>query len=234
MDKVNPDEVIHLAWSLNGPGFLQSAENIQWLEASLSLLRYFKGEAFFFAGSSAEYGTGTNCKEDDPCYPISLYGECKKAFERTAAWYCAEKGIRFVCTRFFSVYGPYDLRQGRALPSAIRAFLNNEPFICKEPNNTWDYIFTEDVGRAMSKLLKSDFTGAVNFSSGKAITMREAFLTIAETMGKKQLLSFKNERLPGRELVGDNTLLRQRVGFDDFTDFREGIRKTVQWWEGRK
>lgn len=230
LERVRPDILIHLAWSLDGPSFLSSEKNIRWLEASLSLLRAFHGESFLFAGSSAEYGHGMNCRETDVCLPASLYGECKLAFERVAASYCADSGIRFVGMRFFSVYGPGDVRKGRALPTAIQSFLNNEPFICKGPNNTWDYIFTEDIGKAVAKVIESEYSGPLNISTGQAISMEQAFTAMARIMGKENLLSFENEDLAGQQLVGDSSLLRKKTGFCDFTSFEEGMRKTVEWW----
>lgn len=234
LERVCPDILIHLAWSLDGPGFLSSEKNIQWLEASLSLMRAFRGKSFLFAGSSAEYGHGMNCKETDMCHPTSLYGECKLAFERVAASYCGNMGIRFVGMRFFSVYGPGDCRKGRALPTAIQSFLNKEPFTCKGPNNTWDYIFTEDIGKAVSKIINSKYSGPLNISTGQAISMKQVFTEMSCIMETEDLLSFKNEDLAGQQLVGDNSLLWEQTGFCDFTPFEEGMKKTVEWWRDQQ
>ncbi len=233
LDRVKPDILIHLAWDLSGPGFLKSDSNIRWLETSLSLLQLFEGGTFLFAGSSAEYGEGQSCREADVCNPTSLYGSCKMAFERVAIPFCRDMGKRFVCTRFFSAYGPRDCRQGRAIPTAIQSFLADEPFACKAPNNLWDYVFIEDIGRAVDKILESDFDGVVNISSGQGVTMRKAFQTIARVVGKEQLLYFENEDTPGCALVGNNSTLLNVIGFDGFTRFEEGIKKTVSWWKGQ-
>ena len=230
LERVKPDAILHLAWSLEGAGFLGSEKNIQWLEASLALLRSCACEAFFFAGSSAEYGRGRACRETDACRPESLYGECKLAFERTAARFCEERGTRFVGMRFFSVYGPEDKRPGRALPTAIQSFLRGEPFVCKGPNNVWDYIYAEDVGRAVARIVQSRYTGAVNVSSGQAVTMREVFTALASILGAEALLRFDNEDQPGQWLSGDNRILKDELGFDGFTPLEEGLRKTVEAW----
>ncbi len=232
LERVKPDVLYHLAWALDGEGFLSSDNNIRWLEASCSLLRTFAeigGKEFFFAGSSAEYGAGEYCKEDDICAPQSLYGECKLAFDRIADSFCRLNGIRFVCTRFFSVYGPGDRRLGRALPTAVQTLLKGEPFTCKGPNNAWDYVFTEDIGRAVSVIISSDITGPVNVSSGKAVTMKQVFTEISRELNGQKLLSFENENQSGHYLVGDNSVLRG-IGFFDYTPLEDGIRKTIQWW----
>ena len=52
-------------------------------------------------------------------------------------------------------------------------------------------------------------------------------------MGKESLLSFENEDLAGQQLVGDSSLLRDQTGFCDFTPFEEGMKKTVEWWNGQ-
>lgn len=231
LNRVNPDIIIHLSWSLDGPSFLESEKNIQWLEASFSLLRAFQGECFAFAGSSAEYGEGAGCKETDTCHPTSLYGECKLAFERVAAPYCKSKGIRFVGMRFFSVYGAGDHRLGRALPTAIKAFQKSEPFICTGPNNTWDYIYNEDIGRAVTSIIYSNYIGTVNVSSGTPTSMKEVFTTLSRLMGAEELLSFENENKAGSMLFGENRILREIIGFTDFTPLEVGLKKTIANWK---
>ena len=232
LDRVRPDEIIHLAWNLDGPGFLNSEQNLCWLEASLSLLRAFQGERFLFAGSSAEYGSGDRCREEGPFAPDSLYGECKLAFDRTASSYCRSHGKAFVCARFFSVYGPGDVRPGRALPTAIRSFLAGEEFVCKGPNNVWDYVYTDDAARAVRRILESDFAGPVNIASSAPVSMRTVFTTLASVMGAEALLRFTNEDRPGQLLTGDNRTLCRVLGFSGFTPLEDGLKRAVASWTG--
>lgn len=238
MERVRPDCLLHLAWSLDDDGFLISESNLRWLEASLHLCRVFRrcgGTRLIFAGSSSEYGTGftgsaETCREQE----FSLYGDCKLAFEKVAGNYCARNQVEFATARYFSIYGPGDDRPGRALPLAIRTMLAGEVFRCSGPRNVWDYIYIDDAAEATVRLIESDFCGSVNIASGRPQTMREVFTAAAELAGTPELVEFDETRT-GSVIYSANTELMETVlGYRCSTSFREGLEKTIQWWRDKE
>jgi nucleoside-diphosphate-sugar epimerase len=87
IDSIKPEIILHLAWDLSHEYFLESVNNIAWLEASLHLLRLFResgGKYFLFAGSSAEYSKEHNTTTGVVSSSGSLYGRCKLAFTNIA------------------------------------------------------------------------------------------------------------------------------------------------------
>ena len=65
--KVQPELCCHFAWALNASGFKTSPLNLQWLEASIRILRLFVkngGKKFLFAGSSSEYTVKSGVSEE--------------------------------------------------------------------------------------------------------------------------------------------------------------------------
>lgn len=233
IQETQPSIMCHLAWGLVDSKFLISPDNICWLETGLQLLSLFKehgGRRFVFAGSSAEYGYENSiCKEDEQGNPSDLYGVCKAAFTAVAAKFCADNGMEFVSARIFSVYGAGETHLLHAVPVAIDALMRGNVFVCKSPNNIWDYIYIDDAAAATVMLLESDFCGIINIASGVGSTMREVFTTIAEQLGKESLLSFENEDLPGLMLVADTAVLNEIIGFSCNYDLHEGLKQTIGW-----
>lgn len=232
--ELRPDRILHLAWNLEGRGFLNGDANVQWLEISLHLLRVFQacgGKRFTFAGSSAEYGySQTLCSENGDARPVDLYGTCKLAFTNLAAAFCKENGISFTSLRYFSVYGPGEGHLLHAIPVAIDTMLRGERFICRAPNNVWDYVYIEDAAEATIQVMRSDFCGVVNIG-GSPVSMGELFTIIAGLAGGDKLLVLENESNPGQRLVADTRILKEKIGFSSRTDLRQGLKKTVEWWK---
>ena len=237
IERVQPDMLLHLAWGKQDGASRNSDSNIRWLEASFSLLRAFidhGGKRFVFAGTSSEYEDVSGLHQEKPGnIPMSMYGETKKAFSDVAKNYCRRVGVEFVDVRFFTLYGENDQHEQGAIPMCIRTLMKNEPFICKAPNTIRDYVYVEDAAKAVLRILSSNYTGSVNVSSCQPRTMREVFSFIADELGKKELLSFENTDKCDLILAGDNRILLDEIGFDAFTDFEDGMRKTVQWWKQR-
>ncbi len=234
LNKEKPDILVHLAWGLSDKNFLNDPVNIEWLEASKALLHLFKengGKSFLFSGSSSEYGYECGiCREMGKAEPSDLYGKSKLDFEKYANEFCNRVGIKAKFARVFPVYGPGEKHILHAIPSAIFALMNEGKFVCKGPNNAWDYIYIEDAAKAMVKLLQSEYCGTVNICSGRAVTMKNVFCEISNILNKQDAVIYENESVAGKTLVGDKTILCETLEYVEFTPFEEGIKKTVEWF----
>ena len=100
IEEIQPDIMCHLAWALEDHKFLNSEKNIDWMAASIYMLRHFiknKGSQVLFAGSSSEYGIGSlGYCETVRGREYSLYGITKYTFEQFAKTYCESSGVTFV------------------------------------------------------------------------------------------------------------------------------------------
>jgi nucleoside-diphosphate-sugar epimerase len=215
---------------------MSSKENLLWLKASLELLYSFfesNGKRFYFAGSSAEYGTQNElCRENLSLMPENLYGRCKAAFSQTAETAFSKETAKFTELRFFPVYGEGDIREKAAVPQAIRSFLSKQEFLCKSPENEWDFIYKDDAAAAALAVFESEFNGIVNIAGGKPIKMRDVFSEIAKAMNSESLLKFSEDKKSSR-LAANTNILNNEINFKCETTFTEGIRKTVKWWQKR-
>ena len=109
-----PDLVIHLAAragvrpSLMQP-LLYEHVNVRGTMVLLEACRRMGVKHFVFASSSSVYGAANRVpfNEDDAVNcPISPYAATKLAGEKICYTYSHLYGIRMVCLRFFTVYGP--------------------------------------------------------------------------------------------------------------------------------
>lgn len=234
IERTKPEILLHLAWGRQDGQARNSDANIEWLEASCKLLRAFinnGGKRFVFAGTSSEYENVSGLHQEAPGeIRMSMYGETKRAFAEVAKNYCSRVGVEFVDVRLFTLYGENDRHELGAIPMCIRTLKSGQPFVCKAPNTIRDYVYVGDAARAILKIVESNYTGSVNISSGQPQTMRNVFKFIASELGKEELLSFENSDRCDLILVGDNRVLIDEIGFSDFTDFEEGMKKTVKWW----
>ena len=109
-----PDVVIHLAAragvrpSLAAP-LLYERVNVQGTITLLEACRHSGTPHFVFGSSSSVYGDTNSVpfREDDPVNrPISPYAATKAASEKICYTYSHLYGLRVICLRFFTVYGP--------------------------------------------------------------------------------------------------------------------------------
>ncbi len=230
---IKPEIICHLAWGQDNADFRNSVCNLEWLEASISILRNFVksgGQVFYFAGTSSEYDYNDGkAHENVKLSQMSMYGECKKSFSSIMSNYCERNGVRYIDARYFTIYGEGDPHKFGAIPETIKKLINNENVICKAPNTIRDYIYVKDAVYATSSIINSSFCGSINIGSGIPHTMKEVFTLIAKELGKEHLLGFENQDICDLILVADVSKLNNYK--HKFIDFELGIKNTIDWWK---
>lgn len=235
IERLRPEKMIHLAWNLESRNFLNTEDNLIWLEIGLRLLWSFianGGQRFLFSGSSAEYGYALPvCRETQTGAPSDLYGTCKMAFTSVAQKLCENHGVSYVTARYFSVYGPGETHLLHIIPIAIDALLSGKDFTCKAPNNVWDYVYIDDAAKTTVQLLDSDVRGVVNIGSGHPAKMREVFDTLGDVLGCPERIFYENEDRPGLTLAADTARLKELFPDETVTDLQTGLTNTIAWWK---
>jgi nucleoside-diphosphate-sugar epimerase len=236
--EVQPEILLHLAWYVEPGRYWSAPENIQWVEASLSLLRAFAGAGgrrAVVAGTSAEYdwrAVGQLCHEErTPREPATLYGATKHALHTAAAPYAEQAGFELAWGRIFFVYGPGE-PEGRLVPSVGRALLAGRAVPTTRGDQVRDFMHVEDAAAALAALADGATTGAVNIASGRPVRLRDVVETLAHETGRPDLL--RPGALPDREgdpprLVADVARLRDEVGYAPQIPLRQGLTRTLDW-----
>jgi UDP-glucose 4-epimerase len=206
----------------------------------LEAMRRARVRHIVFSSSASVYGEPQRIPvpEDDPKRPLHIYGASKLAFEDLLQGYHHAFGINSVSLRYFNAYGPGDLQEPvtRAVPRWIRAALTDEPIVLYWQGRQYrDYVFVDDVARAHLRVLGREGLHAYNIGTGGGILMRDVLGALEEVLERPLPLVGGEERAgdPMR-LVADISRIRREVGWQPETELREGLLRTVRFYEGHR
>lgn len=233
--QVRPQTVLHLAWCATPGKFWSSTENMDWVRATLDLMRALAesgGRRFVGAGSCAEYDWSAGlCDEASTALrPTTLYGASKLAVASILRAFAQKSGMSQAWGRIFFVYGPHE-HPARLIASVIRALHRGEPARCSHGRLERDFLHVADVAGGFVRLVDVDVEGAVNICSGKAVPIREVVGLIGSKMNRPDLLQF-DARSPGDDcprVAGNNQRLLS-TGWQPQFDLEKGIEATIRWW----
>lgn len=239
--EVRPERLVHLAWYVSHGAFWSAVENVEWVEASLRLLRAFAGAGgrrALIVGSCAEYEWGGRDdldEQDSELRPASLYGVCKDGLRRVAAAYALEAGFELAWGRLFFLYGPHE-QPDRLVPAVIRALLAGERIATTAGTQVRDFMHVDDVAAALAAVLSSDVSGAVNIGTGRAASIGDVLDLIGELTGAGELIERGARPTAPAEparIVASVERLSQQVGFRSQVALEQGLASTIEWWRGR-
>lgn len=242
MSAIRPSHLLHFAWYVEPGRFWHSVENLRWVEATLALVRAFAavgGQRMVLAGTCAEYdwSQDTVCREaQTPLRPATLYGVCKHALQQIAAAFAANAGISFAWGRIFWPYGPGE-HPSRLVASVVRSLLQGERAPCTHGRQVRDYMYTPDIADAFVALLDSAVTDPVNIATGVPVSIKEIVYTIADQLGRPDLIQLGVRESPESEpmrLTADVTRLRHEVNWRPRFDLSTGIAQTITWWRNQQ
>ncbi|MCB2117112.1 MAG: NAD(P)-dependent oxidoreductase [Rhodobacteraceae bacterium] len=231
--RAGASHLLHLAWH-DGPDRWSAPANLDWVAASLRLLRAFAasgGRRAVLVGSCAEYdwtGDG-HLSEDMAPRPATLYGAAKAATGMAAMAGAGPLGLSLAWARVFFVYGPGE-PEGRLFGDLIKGLARGEAVACTDGLQRRDFLHSADVAGALAALLASDVTGAVNIGSGQAVPVRDMIETIARQMGRPDLVRLGARKRPAGDpdlIEADARRLLADVGFRPRYDTHSGIRAVL-------
>jgi nucleoside-diphosphate-sugar epimerase len=240
--EIAAERLLHLAWYTEHGRFWNAPENLDWVAASLRLLRAFAeagGRRAVIAGTCAEYDwahAAEPCRELDgahgdatPQRPATLYGTCKHATRLVAEAFAREAGLSVAWGRVFLLYGPGE-DERRLVPDVARKLLAGEQAPTSDGTQVRDFMHVDDVAAAFAALLDSPVEGPVNIASGEPVSIADVLALIARAAGRPELLRLG--ALPRRSgepdlLVADVARLRDEVGFAPSVALERGIAETV-------
>lgn len=233
LNDCRPDVMIHLAWYARPVDYLVSPANVQSLATTVALV-----ERVLASGCPKVVGVGTCLeyaasdalrRESDPTDPVSLYASCKLAAWLVTRALGAQHGAEMVWARLFHVHGPGE-DPTRLIPSVVRALAAGRPFDVSPGLQVRDHLHVADLAAAIVTLVEPGITGVVNVCRGVPVTLRDVLLTVAELVGRPDLLRFGARAYnPGEVmfLAGDTTRLRATGWAPRFADLRSSLADVV-------
>lgn len=239
------DYIIHLAANSYVPPSVKDPvfdfdENLRGTFLLLNALRnYSTTSRLIYASSAAVYGDPAvnPIAESAPLDPISPYGVSKLGAERYAYVFHKLYGVPVTILRFFSVYGPRQMKQ--LIYDMMRKMDENPQRveIFGDGKQTRDVLYVEDLVSAISLVLtKSEFRGEVfNIASGVGYPIINIIHIIADMMNVSPTYVYTGSVRAGDPIdwVADIQKIRS-IGFCPRYSLEEGIEKTVSWFRNEK
>jgi nucleoside-diphosphate-sugar epimerase len=234
-------EVLVLGAWVTGTGlFWDSPKNLEWVSATLDLVREFAaagGKRVVMLGSCAEYDWETPGRtrwtEDRPCWPHSLYGECKLTTWIVLAAFARRAGLSAACARLFIPIGAHEAPE-RLLPSLIRATLSGTPIAVGPAELTRDFIDVRDAGEAIARLALSDVQGPVNVGSGRAVSLEELVRCVAGDDWNIRLGARPPRAAEPMWMVADTSRLRRATGFVPRYSLADTVGAAFAHWQAQR
>lgn len=185
---------------------------------------------FIFAGSQAEYGLSDkplNC--ETPIKPCTAYGVSKFAAGKLAEMLCNSLDITFVWTRIVSTYGIND-GANTLISYIINCYKNNIQPVLTKCEQMWDYLYSDDAGRAFRLLGQCPTSGVYVIGNGTAQPLKSYVETIHRLMKPNVPLIFGGKPYSENQVMflqADISDLRRDTGFEPQISFEEGIKRIL-------
>lgn len=238
------DCVVHLAAragvrpSLTQPQLYNETNVIGTLNL-LEFARQHDIKQFVFGSSSSVYGINAKVpfSEDDPIrQPISPYAATKGAGELLCHTYSHLYGIRCICLRFFTVYGPRQ-RPDLAIHKFARLISEGKPIpVFGDGTTRRDYTYVDDIIDGVVAAIsydKSDYD-VINLGESRTVELRELIALLEKELDAHAIID-RQPPQPGDvpQTYADITRARALLGYNPQTQIEEGLHRFVDWFRGK-
>lgn len=237
-----PDAIIHLAARAGVRPSIEQPElyidtNIKGTFYLLEACKKFGCKRFVFASSSSVYGVNKKvpfAEDDAILQTISPYAMTKMAGEQICSNYAQLSGIRCVCLRFFTVYGPRQ-RPDLAISKFTRAIEDGKPIDKYGAGHTKrDYTFVTDIVDGILGALHFNgepLCSIFNLGGSQTVSLNELISTIETAVGKKAIINEMPEQPGDVPLTSaDVTKAIRELNFKPTTHIDHGVPKFVEWF----
>ena len=246
------DMVFHLAGVKGSPLMTKKKPAsflVPTLTFSLNMMeaaRRSNVKRYLLTSSVGVYGPSKIFYEDSvwntfPSENDKFAGWAKRICELQAEAYKIENNWNKISiVRPANVFGPYDnfdTNNAMVIPSLI-----NKACKAKKKLEVWgdgttirDFVFSEDVAKAMLMVMKKGYNKPVNIGSGKGYSIKKIANIIAQNVKNGPLkIKFDASKPSGdkKRIMSTNRL--QNLGYKSSTNINKAIIKTIRWYEENK
>lgn len=252
------DIVIHLAAKVGGIGFNKENPAVIFYDNAVMTLNIIDAsyknnvKKFIGIGSVCEYPkfTPVPFKEENlwdgyPEETNASYGLAKKFMLVQSQAYGRQYGFNAIHLLLTNMYGPgdnFDPSTSHVIPALIRkvaeAKKENRDYIevWGTGKATREFLYVEDAAKgivlAAEKYNKSD---PINLGLGKEISIKDLVKLICRIIDFKGEIRWDTSKPDGqpRRMI-DASRAKREFNFQAKTDFEQGLKKTIKWYESNK
>ena len=250
--------VIHLAATVGGIGINREHpgsffyDNLMMGVLTMEHARRAGVEKFVAIGTICAYPkfTPVPFREDDlwngyPEETNAPYGLAKKMLLVQAQAYRQEYGFNAIYLLPVNLFGPgdnFDPRSSHVIPALIKKCIDAQEsgadhiVAWGDGSPTREFLYVEDAARGIVMAAERyNDPDPVNLGSSNEISIKDLVNLIVELTGFEGEVRWDTSKpngQPRRKL--DVSRARERFGFEAQTDFREGLRATIDWYRAQQ
>jgi len=227
-----PDVCVHAAWITDAGVYRDSPENDRYVDESLAFATglFERGVGHVVAlGTSAEYRPSAQPLDEarSPLGPRSPYGRAKHALRLALSEQARGAGARLAWARIFQPYGAGE-PSARLCSTVARRLAVGERVTLDTPGAVRDWIHVDDVATALLCLVEGRVDTVVNVGSGVGRTVEDVARTIADLLGRRDLVVAGAEAADVfGPLVADPARLR-RLGWKPRVELAVGLSTLIE------
>lgn len=241
--------VFHLAADHGGRGYVDLHQAGPASNLFLDGLVFWEArragvEKIVFASSGCVY---PNFLQSDPAKEVyltedvvkppydadNMYGWAKLMAELTLRAYHREYGAKTVSCRYFTVYGPRGVENHAVIAMIARAFIGQSPFeVWGDGTQVRNWTYIDDIVRGtIMAAEKIDDGTAINLGTMERVQVMDAVKMVLEYSGHQAEIKLLPDMPTGPlNRVADNSLAKKLLGWEPQVPFREGLKRTMDWY----
>jgi nucleoside-diphosphate-sugar epimerase len=245
------DEIYQLAADMGGAGYVFTGEHDADIMHNSALINlnvveqciqhnikrvFYSSSACMYPEHNQEDPDNPLCSEASayPADPDSEYGWEKLFSERMYLALARNYNTQVKIARYHNIFGPCGTWSGgkEKAPAALCrkvAEATDTVEVWGDGIQTRSFLYIDECVDATIKLMNSDFAGPVNIGSEEMVSINQLTQMIIDISGKD--LKIVNVKGPTgvRGRNSDNTLIREKLGWDYSQSLHDGLVKTYQW-----
>ena len=192
------------------------------------------------ACSSSAYGNTPTLPKVETMVraPLSPYAVSKAAGEMYGCAFHATYGLEYVGLRYFNVFGARQDPQSQyaaVIPKFITSYIKGEaPTVHGDGKQSRDFCYIDNVIQANLKACKApDAPGNIfNLACGERVDLLQVLGMLAEIFGREVEPIFHPDRAGDvKHSLADITKARELLGYEPEVFFKEGLQRTVVWYQ---
>jgi UDP-glucuronate decarboxylase len=172
----------------------------------------------------------------NPIGPRSCYDEGKRCAETLFFDYHRQHNLRIKVARIFNTYGPrMHPNDGRVVSNFIvQALKGDDIAICGDGRQTRSFCYVDDLVNGLIALMATgdSVTGPINLGNPFELSIRELADIVMELTGShSRLIAAALPANDPQQRQPDITLARTVLGWEPQVQLREGLMKTIRYFD---
>jgi UDP-glucose 4-epimerase len=236
MKELSPDCIVILCSGVKK----QLGDNLNSFEKNITIVNNFiraisnvhPRKVIFFSSASV-YGEDVSyhaeISEETPAQPRTYYGIAKYTAECLLEKSCADTQTQLMILRPPLTYGKDDLSRGYGPTGFTYQAINNEEVILwGDGRERREFVYVDDVGRTVNRMINNDYSGILNLVSGKSYTYKDILDCLKEITGLSINIDSRDRTKEKVDHHYSNKLFNHVVEDFKFTSLKDGLKDMYQ------